>query len=682
MDHREHLPIGAELVGEYRIDGLLGSGGFGVTYKATDLGLGTSLAIKEYFPSEFGLRDGTLSITPRSERVVKIFDWGRARFIEEARIMARFDHPNIAKVFRVFEALNTAYIVLKFETGTSLRSWLSELGSAPTQGELDMLVAPLLDALEVLHSHSYIHRDIAPYNILIRSDGSPVLIDFGSARQAIAQETQTLTGIVKPGYSPPEQYIARGTRQGPWTDIYALGATLYRAISGETPLDGPDRQLEDLLKPAVEVAATDYRPEFLSAIDQMLILKPDDRPQSIAALRPLLLATLDAAAAPSAAHSVSDERPERPQVSTETKGDDLPQVGGSVGNVNSVSAFQDAAATSIAKTERPRRRALWTFIFLIFLASASAAGFSYYNYIEQQQADAARKKAEEARRALAFKAQEKAAKVRAAKARAAEAERARRALDIKRKADAAWRSAEEAWRSAEEARRRRRAQAKPVVPLTPRDGRGWLGVQIQKVTKDIAESLGLTSQKGALVAGIVKGGPAAGANLRVGDVVPAVDDAEVQDSRDLARKISAKDPGARTTIAFVRDGKTLSITLVLGRLPAPPKTNAKAKPGGSSADKVLDLTVSDITASLRKQHGLSASLNGVVVTAVSGAPKEKGLQLGDVIEEVNQFATKSVAAYASEVEKARQAGRKAVLMLVRNAKGDIRFVAIPLGKMQ
>jgi len=207
MDHREQLPIGAELVGDYRIDSVLGQGGFGITYKAWHLGLKAPVAVKEYFPTEFATRDNTLTIRPKSERHGEMFDWGRERFLEEAQTLAKFRHPSIVRVQHVFEALNTAYMVLELVDGQSLRQWLDELGRPATQAELDGIVPPLLDALAEMHAADFIHRDIAPDNIIIRPDGSPVLLDFGAARQAIAAETKTLTGIVKAGYSPPEQYL-------------------------------------------------------------------------------------------------------------------------------------------------------------------------------------------------------------------------------------------------------------------------------------------------------------------------------------------------------------------------------------------------------------------------------------------------------------------------------------------
>ena len=232
MDHREQLPIGAELVGDYRIDSVLGHGGFGITYKAWHLALETYVAVKEYFPSEFAKRDATLSLHPATPKSAEMFEWGRKRFLDEARTLEKVRHPSIVRVRHVFEALNTAYMVLEYEDGQSLKHWLEDLGRSPSQAELDGIVSPLLDALEEMHAANFIHRDIAPDNIIIRPDGTPVLLDFGAARQAIAEETKTLTGIVKAGYSPPEQYLTRASQQGPWTDIYALAATLYRAVVG------------------------------------------------------------------------------------------------------------------------------------------------------------------------------------------------------------------------------------------------------------------------------------------------------------------------------------------------------------------------------------------------------------------------------------------------------------------
>ncbi len=290
VNHREPLPIGAELVEDYRIDSVLGQGGFGVTYLAEQLRLGIHVAVKEYFATDVATRDQTLTVHPLSGAHGELFEWGKQRFLEEARTLAQFRHPSIVRVLHVFEALNTAYMVLEFEAGDSLLDWLDTLERAPTQDELDRLLPPLLEALQILHEHNLIHRDIAPDNIIVRPDNTPVLLDFGAARQAFAAESKTLTSIVKAGYSPPEQYQSNQNAQGPWTDVYALGATLYRAITGVAPDAAPARQLGDIFVPSGQAAKGEYRPGFLAAIDQSLRLEPDLRPQTLAQFHSALLA--------------------------------------------------------------------------------------------------------------------------------------------------------------------------------------------------------------------------------------------------------------------------------------------------------------------------------------------------------------------------------------------------------
>jgi len=180
--------------------------------------------------------------------------------------------------------------VLQFEQGASLKNWLKDLGRAPRQRELDKVVLPLLEALELIHAQNFLHRDIAPDNIIIRTDGSPVLIDFGSARGEIAKHTRTVSALVKPGYSPYEQYSETAKQQGPWTDIYALAATLYHAVTGKRPPDAPTRIVKDELVATRESAIGGYRKGFLAAIDRGLALDIDKRPPSIAAWRGDLLA--------------------------------------------------------------------------------------------------------------------------------------------------------------------------------------------------------------------------------------------------------------------------------------------------------------------------------------------------------------------------------------------------------
>jgi len=275
---RYPLPTGTR-VDHYVIREVLGAGGFGITYLAEHEGLGKQYAIKEYFPHAFSYRSGR-TILPSSSGD-GTYKWGLERFVSEARALAKFKHPAIVDVTSIFEANGTAYIVLAYESGTDMAQWLRQLGRPPSQEELDRLLLPLLSALEDVHRHNMMHRDISPDNLLIRDDGQPVLIDFGSARESIRGRARALSAIVKHGYSPPEQYTSKPELQGPWTDIYALSATLYRAISGKLPPDATERFVRDDVQPLARLARAAYRKGFLDAIDRGLRMKVEERPQSI-----------------------------------------------------------------------------------------------------------------------------------------------------------------------------------------------------------------------------------------------------------------------------------------------------------------------------------------------------------------------------------------------------------------
>ena len=298
MTNLAALPVGTRLAEDYRIDRVLGAGGFGITYLAEETPLARLVTIKEYFPVDFAVRDTNQAAQPRSGDVTGDYQWGLDRFLDEARTLARFDHPNIVRVYRFFRENNSGFMVLHYEDGKSFKAWLKALGRAPRQHELDRVVPPLLDALSLIHGSDFLHRDIAPDNIIIRTDGSPVLIDFGSARSDIAQHSRTVSALVKPGYSPYEQYATTGRQQGPWTDIYSLGATLYQAVTGKRPPDSPSRMVEDELVPARDAAISAYRPGFLAAIDAALALDVNARPRSVDEWRKQLLAPVAREAAP------------------------------------------------------------------------------------------------------------------------------------------------------------------------------------------------------------------------------------------------------------------------------------------------------------------------------------------------------------------------------------------------
>ncbi len=275
----------------YQIERILGQGGFGITYLAHDGNLDQHVAIKEYLPMELAVREGDFSVYPASRAQDARYQWGLERFLAEARTLARFRHPAIVRVLSVFEANNTAYMVMEYQHGEALQHLLDARGTLPER-ELVSLVVPLLDGLETIHAQGFIHRDIKPSNIFIRSDGHPVLLDFGSARQALGQETQTLTSVVSPGYAPFEQYYSRSDRQGPWTDIYGLGATLYRCVTGLQPMAAIDRSEailkaeRDVFVTASEIGAGNYSRSFLAAIDCALEFNEKKRPQTIAEWRP------------------------------------------------------------------------------------------------------------------------------------------------------------------------------------------------------------------------------------------------------------------------------------------------------------------------------------------------------------------------------------------------------------
>lgn len=283
--HRNSLQPG-HLVHWFKIERILGQGGFGITYLAIDTNLNRQVAIKEYLPVEIAVRDSNNSLYPISDNRSDQYSFGLSRFIEEAQTLAKFDHHNIVRVMTVFEANNTAYMVMRYEEGECLDNILKARKTL-NEKTLKNILFPILDGLEIVHAEGFIHRDIKPANIYIRMDGSPVLLDFGAARQSLGVATKTLTSMVSSGYAPFEQYFSKSDQQGPWTDIYALGATMYRGITSKMPMDAVDRsntilQLSrDTFVYTAEIGQEDYSEAFLKAVDSALQFKYQDRPQSI-----------------------------------------------------------------------------------------------------------------------------------------------------------------------------------------------------------------------------------------------------------------------------------------------------------------------------------------------------------------------------------------------------------------
>ncbi|MCG8379661.1 MAG: protein kinase, partial [Proteobacteria bacterium] len=270
----------------YEIRDILGQGGFGITYLAQDLNLGHEVAIKEYMPIDLAIRTKTGTISPVSEEHHERYYWGLERFLDEARTLGQFKHPNIVQVRNVFEANNTAYMVMEYELGETFQDILNRRKTT-IENDLKTIIFPIVDGMKVVHAAGFIHRDIKPANIFLRMDGDPVLLDFGSARTSLEQGNQSLTSIFSRGYAPIEQYHSSEETQGPWTDIYALGATMYRAISGIPPVDAVDRsaaiaQIEnDTYVSILEIAKEGYSEDFLKGIDYALQFRQQDRPQSM-----------------------------------------------------------------------------------------------------------------------------------------------------------------------------------------------------------------------------------------------------------------------------------------------------------------------------------------------------------------------------------------------------------------
>jgi serine/threonine protein kinase len=466
VDSRLQLPANTILDSGYRIVRVVGTGGFGITYEAEDINLATQVAIKEYYPFDFGDRDATMSVKPKSERHRQTFDWGRSNFLQEARTLARFEHPSIVRVTRVFEANSTAYMVMRFEQGQSFEAWLAGLGRPPTQEELDAIVAPMLAALELMHSSDFLHRDIAPDNIIVRADGSPVLLDFGAARRAVAAMSRTMTGIVKAGFSPHEQYSSDSRLQGPWSDLYALGGTLYRAVTGHPPEEATLRVDEDHMPSAAQAAWKGrYRAGFLNGIDACLRVRHADRPRSVAQLRPMLLGKggvskprlerlVEAFKSPS---KPAPKVPSRPPLSGRTRRTGVP-----VAQPSSSKRWIAIAAATVAVMGG----AYGGYEFSRWQPTDSEAEFRRKTAIEaQRQADiaaAAKRKADDEAQAKAFAEAE--AKRQQDEARLAE-ERARREVEAKRLADAAAANAaaEAKRKSDEEALARRQAEERTAA---------------------------------------------------------------------------------------------------------------------------------------------------------------------------------------------------------------------------
>jgi serine/threonine protein kinase len=289
-DGHDTLPTGTRLH-EFEVLSVLGVGGFGIVYLAMDHSLQRQVAIKEYMPTALAVRADGEIVSLRSASHAETFEMGLQSFINEARLLAQFDHPSLVKVYRHWEGHGTAYMAMQYYPGSTLKDARRAMARAPDEAWLRSVIEPLLGALEVLHAADVFHRDIAPDNILLLPDHRPVLLDFGAARRVIGDRTQTLTAILKPNYAPVEQYPDTGMRQGPWTDLYALAAVARFMITGQSPPPATARVVDDEMRPLATPCATrtaGVSASFLSAIDWALAVRPQDRPHSVQVFRDAL----------------------------------------------------------------------------------------------------------------------------------------------------------------------------------------------------------------------------------------------------------------------------------------------------------------------------------------------------------------------------------------------------------
>ncbi len=280
------LPHGYRL-DQYRIERQLSLGGFSIVYLAYDQD-GTPVAIKEYLPNSLALRkDGEIEPQVTTEHLAP-FRYGMKCFFEEGRSLAKLLHPNVVRVINFFRANNTVYMVMQFEQGRTLHEYIKRHRGEVRERFIRTTFTRMLNGLREVHSHKLLHLDIKPANIYLRNDGTPVLLDFGAARQTLARDQPMLRPMYTPGFAAPEQ-LSGSEALGPWTDIYSVGASLYACIAGSAPPRSDDRQKKDTLEPVSKQYAHLYTPQLLELVEWCLQLDPLDRPQSVYALQKALM---------------------------------------------------------------------------------------------------------------------------------------------------------------------------------------------------------------------------------------------------------------------------------------------------------------------------------------------------------------------------------------------------------
>lgn len=276
---RENLPPGT-ILDCYRIIKLIGSGGFSLIYLAEDEDTHDEVAIKEYFPKRFGKRRAHGEVSVQTPDNHESFQRGRRLFYQEANVLATLHHRNIVGVRNCFLANNTAYLVMDYEPGKNLGRYIKKRKGRLSTNFLMTVFPPLLDALALIHEHNQLHLDIKPSNIHLRPGGNPLLLDFGAVYH-LDDVGHKKAQVITPGFSPVEQYYA-SARVGPWTDVYAIGATMRSCIEGKPPPSAVERHSKDTLKDLADIYDKRYPRHLLETIDWAMRVNPTERPQSAA----------------------------------------------------------------------------------------------------------------------------------------------------------------------------------------------------------------------------------------------------------------------------------------------------------------------------------------------------------------------------------------------------------------
>ncbi len=382
------LAKGTVVGGRYEILSILGGGGFGVTYQARDKQLNRDVAVKELFPADFVSRSEGSTVEAKSDAHREEFESATDRFVQEARLLAEFDHPNIVKVYDYFDENNTAYLVMHLEAGEPLSVLLKKSGPLG-QEDVERYIMPIVDGLRAVHERDLIHRDIKPENIYINLEQNPILFDFGAARQTMKLADVAVTAIYTARYTPLEQYSSTGNI-GPWTDLYALGAVIHKCITGTAPPDAPSRATEDTYQPLASSGITGFDRVFLKAVDWALEPSIERRPQSIDEwLR--VIESKDTSGVPvpqspspksSVAHAVvsrvvpaprdedsgevTEERNNETRV--ETEGPSSP-------------AVENGAGVAVAvESSEPEGRRSSVFVYVLLIAGVGLAGYAGYGF--------------------------------------------------------------------------------------------------------------------------------------------------------------------------------------------------------------------------------------------------------------------------------------------------------------